>query len=82
MILPPGDQSLMTFLFVAGVTRLSLFLCIQEVVFYPAIDVNYMSNGSRDTLPLIITSNDNVPLFQDLITTRMRLIVHLWPTLL
>lgn len=55
MILPPGDQSLMTFLFDGGVTsRLSyVSRALGFFSFLTTIDVNYVSNGSRDTLPLI-----------------------------
>lgn len=68
MILPTGDQSLMTFLFVARVTRVGFPPKRWEVVFLAgAIDVNYVSNGSRDTLPLITrrTTSSHSPRFNN-----------------
>lgn len=68
MILPTGNQSLMTFLFVVRVTRVSFPPKRWEVVFLAGtINVNYISNGSRDTLPLIIrrTTSSHSPRFNN-----------------
>lgn len=68
MILPTGNQSLMTFLFVARVTRVGFPPNRWELVFLAgAIDVNYVSNGSRDTLPLITrrTTSSHSPRFNN-----------------
>lgn len=68
MILPTGNQSLMTFLFVVRVTRVGFPPKRWEVVFLAGtINVNYNSNGSRDTLPLITrrTTSSHSPRFNN-----------------
>lgn len=68
MILPTGNQSLMTFLFVVRVTRVGFPPTRWEVVFLAGtINVNYISNGSRDTLPLITrrTTSSHSPRFNN-----------------
>lgn len=84
MILPSGDQSLMTFLFVRGVTRrLSLEQSRAFFSLTTRLDVNYVCNGYRDTLPLILrrTTSAALPRFNNY-TSPSRLIVHLWRALL
>lgn len=68
MTLPTGNQSLMTFLFVVRVTRVGFPPKRWEVVFLAGrINVNYISNGSRDTLPLITrrTTSSHSPRFNN-----------------